>query len=694
MQQQGGFATIAATDFPHPFISLTSHLGVDMSSRKQLANAIRALSMDGVQKANSGHPGAPMGMADIAEVLWRSHLNHNPQNPNWADRDRFVLSNGHGSMLIYSLLHLSGYELSIDDLKNFRQLHSKTPGHPEYGYAPGIETTTGPLGQGITNAVGMAIAEKALAAQFNKPGHDIVDHFTYVFMGDGCLMEGISHEACSLAGTLGLGKLIAFWDDNGISIDGHVEGWFSDDTPKRFEAYGWHVIPAVDGHDAEAINAAIEAAKAETSRPTLICTKTIIGFGSPNKAGSHDCHGAPLGNDEIKAAREFLGWEYAPFEIPADIYAAWDAKQAGASKEAAWDEKFAAYAKAYPAEAAEYKRRVAGELPANWEAATSEIIANLQANPANIASRKASQNALEAFGKLLPEFMGGSADLAPSNLTMWSGSKSLTAEDFSGNYIHYGVREFGMTAIINGIALHGGFVPYGATFLMFMEYARNAMRMAALMKVQNIQVYTHDSIGLGEDGPTHQPVEQIASLRMTPNMSTWRPCDQVESAVAWKLAIERKDAPSALIFSRQNLAQQPRSAEQVANIAKGGYILKDCAGQPELILIATGSEVELAVAAYEQLSAEGKAVRVVSMPSTDTFDKQDAAYREAVLPAAATKRIAIEAGIADFWYKYVGFGGRIIGMTSFGESAPAGELFKLFGFTTENVVKQAKELLA
>ncbi|BCK18428.1 transketolase [Vibrio cholerae] len=665
-----------------------------MSSRKQLANAIRALSMDGVQKANSGHPGAPMGMADIAEVLWRSHLNHNPQNPNWADRDRFVLSNGHGSMLIYSLLHLSGYELSIDDLKNFRQLHSKTPGHPEYGYAPGIETTTGPLGQGITNAVGMAIAEKALAAQFNKPGHDIVDHFTYVFMGDGCLMEGISHEACSLAGTLGLGKLIAFWDDNGISIDGHVEGWFSDDTPKRFEAYGWHVIPAVDGHDADAINAAIEAAKAETSRPTLICTKTIIGFGSPNKAGSHDCHGAPLGNDEIKAAREFLGWEYAPFEIPADIYAAWDAKQAGASKEAAWDEKFAAYAKAYPAEAAEYKRRVAGELPANWEAATSEIIANLQANPANIASRKASQNALEAFGKLLPEFMGGSADLAPSNLTMWSGSKSLTAEDASGNYIHYGVREFGMTAIINGIALHGGFVPYGATFLMFMEYARNAMRMAALMKVQNIQVYTHDSIGLGEDGPTHQPVEQIASLRMTPNMSTWRPCDQVESAVAWKLAIERKDAPSALIFSRQNLAQQPRSAEQVANIAKGGYILKDCAGQPELILIATGSEVELAVAAYEQLSAEGKAVRVVSMPSTDAFDKQDAAYREAVLPAAVTKRIAIEAGIADFWYKYVGFGGRIIGMTSFGESAPAGELFKLFGFTTENVVKQAKELLA
>ncbi|XAW88147.1 transketolase [Vibrio sp. CDRSL-10 TSBA] len=663
-------------------------------NRKQLANAIRALSMDGVQQANSGHPGAPMGMADIAEVLWRSHLNHNPQNPNWADRDRFVLSNGHGSMLIYSLLHLSGYELSIDDLKNFRQLHSKTPGHPEYGYAPGIETTTGPLGQGITNAVGMAIAEKALAAQFNKEGHDIVDHFTYAFMGDGCLMEGISHEACSLAGTLGLGKLIAFWDDNGISIDGHVEGWFSDDTPKRFESYGWHVIPAVDGHDPEAINAAIEAAQAETGRPTLICTKTIIGFGSPNKAGSHDCHGAPLGADEIKAAREFLGWEYGAFEIPADIYAQWDAKEAGAAKEAAWNEKFAAYAAAYPAEAAEYQRRMAGELPADWEQATSAVIAELQANPANIASRKASQNALEAFGKILPEFMGGSADLAPSNLTMWSGSKSLTSEDFAGNYIHYGVREFGMTAIINGIALHGGFVPYGATFLMFMEYARNAMRMAALMKIQNIQVYTHDSIGLGEDGPTHQPVEQVASLRMTPNMSTWRPCDQVESAVAWKLAIERKDAPSALIFSRQNLAQQERSAQQVADIAKGGYILKDCAGKPELILIATGSEVELTVEAAAQLTAAGKQVRVVSMPSTDTFDKQDAAYREAVLPADVTARIAVEAGIADFWYKYVGFGGRIIGMTTFGESAPAGELFKMFGFTAENVVNTANELLA
>jgi len=664
-----------------------------MSSRKHLANAIRALSMDGVQQANSGHPGAPMGMADIAEVLWRSHLNHNPQNPEWTDRDRFILSNGHGSMLIYSLLHLSGYDLSIEDLKNFRQLHSKTPGHPEYGYAPGVETTTGPLGQGITNGVGMAMAEKALAAQFNREGHDIVDHNTYVFMGDGCLMEGISHEACSLAGTLGLGKLIAFWDDNGISIDGEVEGWFSDDTPKRFEAYGWHVIPAVDGHDSDAINAAIEAAKADP-RPSLICTKTVIGFGSPNKQGTHDCHGAPLGAEEIAATKAQLGWEYGAFEIPADVYGEWDAKEAGSEKEAAWNAKFDAYAAAYPELAAEYKRRVNGDLPAEWEEKANAIIADLQANPANIASRKASQNALEAFGAMLPEFMGGSADLAPSNLTMWSGSKSLEANDFSGNYIHYGVREFGMTAIMNGIALHGGFVPYGATFLMFMEYARNAMRMAALMKVQNIQVYTHDSIGLGEDGPTHQPVEQIASLRLTPNMSTWRPCDQVESAVAWKLAIERKDGPSSLIFSRQNLAQQERTQEQVADIAKGAYILKDCEGQPELILIATGSEVELAVEAAAQLTAEGKAVRVVSMPSTDAFDKQDEAYREAVLPSAVTKRIAIEAGIADFWYKYVGFGGKIIGMTTFGESAPADELFKMFGFTTENVVNTAKELLA
>ncbi|PSV14187.1 transketolase [Photobacterium kishitanii] len=662
--------------------------------RKMLANAIRALSMDGVQQANSGHPGAPMGMADIAEVLWRGHMNHNPQDPKWADRDRFVLSNGHGSMLIYSLLHLTGYDLSIDDLKNFRQLHSKTPGHPEYGYAPGVETTTGPLGQGITNAVGMALAEKAMAAQFNREGHDIVNHNTYAFMGDGCMMEGISHEACSLAGTLGLGKLVAFWDDNGISIDGEVEGWFADDTPKRFEAYGWHVIRHVDGHDAAAINAAIEEAKAETAKPTLICCKTIIGFGSPNKAGSHDCHGAPLGAEEIKAAREFLGWNHGPFEIPTEVYAEWDAKEAGKAKQASWNEKFAAYTAAFPELAAEFTRRMNGGLPANWEAETSKVIADLQANPANIASRKASQNALEAFGKLLPEFMGGSADLAPSNLTMWSGSKSITPTDASGNYIHYGVREFGMTAIINGMALHGGFVPYGATFLMFMEYARNALRMAALMKIQNIQVYTHDSIGLGEDGPTHQPVEQVSSLRLTPNMSTWRPCDQVESAVSWKYAIERKDGPTSLIFSRQNLTQQDRSAEQVANIVKGGYILKDCAGKPELILIATGSEVGIAAEAYAELTAAGRQVRLVSMPATDLFDKQDAAYRESVLPADVTARIAIEAGIADYWYKYVGLNGRIIGMTTFGESAPAEELFKMFGFTAENIVNTANELLA
>ncbi len=663
-----------------------------MPSRKELANAIRALSMDAVQKANSGHPGAPMGMADIAEVLWRSHLRHNPNNPKWADRDRFILSNGHGSMLLYSLLHLSGYDLSIDDLKNFRQLHSRTPGHPEYGYAPGVETTTGPLGQGITNAVGMAIAEKAMAEQFNQPGHDIVDHYTYAFMGDGCLMEGISHEACSLAGTLQLGKLIAFWDDNGISIDGHVEGWFTDDTVKRFEAYGWHVIPAVDGHSPEAINAAIEAAKAETGKPTLICCRTIIGYGSPNKSGSHDCHGSPLGNDEIAAARAFLKWDHAPFVIPADIAAEWNAQEKGAALEADWAAKFAAYEAAHPTLAAEFKRRTAGELPANWAAESAKIIETLQANPAKIATRKASQNSLEAFGKLLPEFMGGSADLAPSNLTMWSGSKSLTNDDASGNYSHYGVREFGMSAIMNGIALHGGFIPYGATFLMFMEYARNALRMAALMKQRAIFVYTHDSIGLGEDGPTHQPVEQIASLRLTPNMSTWRPCDQVESAIAWKHAIERTDGPTSLIFSRQNLAQMDRTAQQLADTAKGGYVLKDCAGTPELILIATGSEVELAVAAYEQLTAKGRAVRVVSLPSTDVFDAQSAEYKESVLPSSVTKRVAIEAGIADYWYKYVGFGGKIIGMTTFGESAPAELLFKEFGFTVENVVATAESL--
>lgn len=633
-----------------------------------------------------------MGMADIAEVLWRDYLNHNPTNPHWADRDRFVLSNGHGSMLIYSLLHLTGYDLPMEELKNFRQLHSKTPGHPEYGYTAGVETTTGPLGQGIANAVGFAIAERTLGAQFNRPGHDIVDHHTYAFMGDGCMMEGISHEVCSLAGTMKLGKLTAFYDDNGISIDGHVEGWFTDDTAARFEAYGWHVVRGVDGHNADAIKAAIEEAHQVTDKPSLLMCKTIIGFGSPNKAGTHDSHGAPLGEAEVAATREALGWKYPAFEIPQDIYAAWDAKEAGKAKEAAWNEKFAAYAKAYPELAAEFKRRVSGELPANWAVESKKFIEQLQANPANIASRKASQNALEAFGKVLPEFLGGSADLAPSNLTIWSGSKSLS-DDLAGNYIHYGVREFGMSAIMNGIALHGGFIPYGATFLMFVEYARNAVRMAALMKIRSVFVYTHDSIGLGEDGPTHQPVEQMASLRVTPNMSTWRPCDQVESAVAWQYALERKDGPSALIFSRQNLAQQPRTAEQLANIAKGGYVLKDCAGQPELILIATGSEVELAVAAADQLTATGRKVRVVSMPSTDAFDKQDAAYRESVLPSAVSARVAVEAGIADYWYKYVGLNGAVVGMTTFGESAPAELLFKEFGFTVENVVAKAQALL-
>ncbi|AWK40872.1 transketolase [Photorhabdus laumondii subsp. laumondii] len=663
-----------------------------MTTRKTLANAIRFLSMDAVQKAKSGHPGAPMGMADIAEVLWRDYLNHNPTDPHWVDRDRFVLSNGHGSMLIYSLLHLTGYDVSVDDLKNFRQLHSKTPGHPEYGYTPGVETTTGPLGQGIANAVGFAIAERTLAAQFNRPGHEIVDHNTYVFMGDGCMMEGISHEVCSLAGTLKLGKLVAFYDDNGISIDGHVEGWFTDDTASRFEAYGWHVIRGVDGHNAASVKAAIEEARKVTDKPSLLMCKTIIGFGAPTKAGTHDSHGAPLGDAEIAATREALGWNYPAFEIPAEIYSEWDAKEAGNVKQAAWNEKFAAYEKAYPELAAEFKRRTSGELPANWEVESKAFIEQLQKNPANIASRKASQNALEAFGKVLPEFMGGSADLAPSNLTMWSGSNPLN-EDQAGNYIHYGVREFGMSAIMNGIALHGGFVPYGATFLMFVEYARNAVRMAALMKIRSIFVYTHDSIGLGEDGPTHQPVEQLASLRVTPNLSTWRPCDQVESAVAWKYAIDRKAGPSALIFSRQNLAQQERTAEQLANIEKGAYILKDCQGQPELILIATGSEIELAVSAYHQLTEEGRQVRVVSMPSTDAFDKQDAAYREAVLPAAVSARVAVEAGIADYWFKYVGMNGAIVGMDTFGESAPADQLFKTFGFTVENVVAKAKALL-
>ena len=662
-----------------------------MPSRKELANAIRVLSMDAVQKAKSGHPGAPMGMADIAEVLWRDYLKHNPNNPDWADRDRFVLSNGHGSMLIYSLLHLSGYELSIDDLKNFRQMHSKTPGHPEYGYAPGIETTTGPLGQGITNAVGMAIAEKSLAAQFNRGEHNIVDHYTYAFLGDGCLMEGISHEACSLAGTLGLGKLIAFWDDNGISIDGEVEGWFSDDTPKRFESYGWHVIAGVDGHDSDAISAAIEAAQAESNKPTLICCKTVIGYGSPNKSGSHDCHGAPLGDEEIKAAREFLGWKHDAFEVPEDVYAKWDATARGQQQQSEWTIKFTEYQMEHPELAAEFERRMKGDLPANWEAHTEAYIAQLQANPANPATRKASQNALNAYGPILPEFMGGSADLAGSNLTLWEGSKGLTADDASGNYIFYGVREFGMSAIMNGIALHKGFVPYGATFLMFMEYARNAVRMAALMKQPSIFVYTHDSIGLGEDGPTHQPVEQIASMRLTPNLVNWRPCDQVESAVAWQQAIERKDGPTSLIFTRQGLAQQARDEQQVQAIKQGGYVLS-CDGNPELILIATGSEVQLAVDAAEKLRQSGKKVRVVSMPSTDVFDAQSAQYKESVLPANVTRRVAVEAGIEDYWYKYVGLNGAVVGMTTFGESAPANELFEHFGFTVDNIVAKAEAL--
>ncbi|HWR79014.1 MAG TPA: transketolase [Pseudomonas sp.] len=664
-----------------------------MPSRRERANAIRALSMDAVQKANSGHPGAPMGMADIAEVLWRDYLRHSPQNPQWVDRDRFVLSNGHGSMLIYSLLHLTGYDLSIDDLKNFRQLHSKTPGHPEYGYTPGVETTTGPLGQGIANAVGFALAEKVLGAQFNRPGHNIVDHHTYAFLGDGCMMEGISHEVCSLAGTLGLGKLIAFYDDNGISIDGEVHGWFTDDTPARFEAYGWQVIRNVDGHDAEEIKTAIDTARAEQARPTLICCKTTIGFGSPNKGGKEECHGAPLGAEEIALTRAALKWNHGPFEIPADIYAEWDAKKAGTTIEAEWNQRFAAYAKAHPELASEFTRRSKGELPADFSAKAAAYIADVAAKGETIASRKASQNSLNAFGPLLPEFLGGSADLAGSNLTLWKGCKGVSADDASGNYMYYGVREFGMCAIMNGVALHGGFVPYGATFLIFMEYARNAVRMAALMKQRVLYVFTHDSIGLGEDGPTHQPIEQLASLRGTPNLDTWRPCDAVESAAAWKFAIERKDGPSALIFSRQNLPHQSRDAQQVADINRGAYVLKDCAGEPELILIATGSEIGLAVQAFDKLSEQGRKVRVVSMPCTSVFDAQDAGYKQDVLPLQVGARIAIEASHADYWYKYVGLEGRIIGMTSFGESAPAPALFEEFGFTLENVLETAAELL-
>ncbi len=663
-----------------------------MPSRRERANAIRALSMDAVQKANSGHPGAPMGMADIAEVLWRDYLKHNPSNPSFADRDRFVLSNGHGSMLIYSLLHLTGYDLSIDDLKQFRQLHSRTPGHPEFGYTPGVETTTGPLGQGLANAVGFALAEKVLGAQFNRPGHDIVDHHTYVFLGDGCMMEGISHEVASLAGTLGLGKLIAFYDDNGISIDGEVEGWFTDDTPKRFESYNWQVIRNVDGHDPEEIKTAIDTAR-KSPLPTLICCKTTIGFGSPNKQGKEDCHGAPLGDAEIALTRQALNWNHGPFEIPADIYAEWDAKEKGRAAEAEWDQRFAAYSAAFPTEANELIRRLSGELPADFSEKASAYIAEVAAKGETIASRKASQNTLNAFGPLLPELLGGSADLAGSNLTLWKGCKGVSAEDASGNYMYYGVREFGMTAIMNGVTLHGGLVPYGATFLMFMEYARNAVRMSALMKKRVIHVYTHDSIGLGEDGPTHQPIEQLTSLRTTPNLDTWRPADAVESAVAWKNALERKDGPSALIFSRQNLQHQERDAGQIADISRGGYVLKDCAGEPELILIATGSEVGLAVQAFDKLTEQGRKVRVVSMPCTSVFDAQDASYKQSVLPLQVGARIAIEAAHADFWFKYVGLEGRVIGMTTYGESAPASALFEEFGFTLENILGQAEELL-
>ncbi|MCV0814405.1 transketolase [Escherichia coli] len=658
-----------------------------------LANAIRMLSVDAIQKANSGHPGAPMGMADIAEVVWRRHLRHNPKNPQWFNRDRYVQSNGHGSMLIYALLHLTGYDLSMDDIRDFRQLHSRTPGHPEYGYTPGVETTTGPLGQGVANAVGMAIAEKALAAEFNKPGFNIVDHHTWLFLGDGCLMEGISHEACGLAGTLKLGNLIAIWDDNGISIDGHVEGWFAEDTAARFRAYGWHVIEGVDGHDPEEVDAAVREAKSVTDKPSLLCCKTIIGFGSPNKANSHDCHGSALGADEVALVRERLQWPYAPFEIPGEIYAAWDATEKGAQVQQEWDALFADYAKQWPELAAEFTRRMKGDLPAGWVENMQKYVHDLQSHPAALATRQVSQKCLNHFADMLPELMGGSADLSPSNLTRHQKSVDFTGENPAGNYISYGVREFGMSAIMNGLALHGGFIPYGGTFLMFMEYARNALRMAALMKIRSVFVYTHDTIGLGEDGPTHQPVEQLASLRLTPNMETWRGCDQVEVAVAWQQAIERKDGPTSLVLTRQPLAQQPRTAAQLAEIARGGYVLSDCDGQPEMILISAGSEIELVVSAAKALTEEGRKVRVVSLPCTERFDNQDAAYKESVLPKAVRKRLAVEASIDGFWERYVGLNGKVIGMTSFGESAPANVLFKHFGFTPENVLAQARELL-
>ena len=662
-----------------------------MVTRTDLANAIRALAMDAVQKANSGHPGMPMGMAEIALALWgNNHYRHNPANPKWANRDRFIVSNGHGSMLHYALLHLTGYDLSIEDLKQFRQFHSRTPGHPEYGYTPGVETTTGPLGQGIANAVGMALAEKLLAKEFNRPGHDIVDHNTWVFLGDGCLMEGISHEACALAGTWGLGKLVAFWDDNGISIDGHDEGWFTDDTPARFEAYGWHVIRSVDGHDVDALNAAIEAAKAETGKPTLICCRTVIGKGSPNKAGGHDCHGAPLGDAEIAATRATIGWSHEPFVIPAEVYAGWSKKALGATLEVSWNQKFSAYATDFPELAAEFKRRMAGELPANFADVAEKSVSETVAKAETIATRKASQNAINLLAPNLPEFLGGSADLTGSNLTNWKGCTQLTRD--GGNYISYGVREFGMAAIMNGVGLHGGYRPFGGTFLVFSEYARNALRMAALMKLNSIFVFTHDSIGLGEDGPTHQPIEQTATLRLIPNMNVWRPADTVETMAAWAHAVEQAHTPTSLILSRQNLTFQSRTAEQVAAIRKGGYVLRDCAGAPQLVLIATGSEVDLAVKAAEQLAAEGVQVRVVSMPCTNVFDKQDATYRDAVLPKGV-KRLAIEAGVSDAWYKYVGLDGAVIGMDRFGESAPAGALFKHFGFTVDNVLARAKSLL-
>jgi len=664
-----------------------------MPSRRQLANAIRALSMDAVQKARSGHPGAPMGMADIAEVLWNDYLRHNPGNPGWANRDRFVLSNGHGSMLLYSLLHLSGYDLSLDELKNFRQLHAKTAGHPEYREAPGVETTTGPLGQGLANAVGMALAEKILAAQFNRPGHDIVDHRTWVFVGDGCLMEGISHEVCSLAGTHGLGKLTVFYDDNGISIDGEVEGWFTDDTPARFAAYGWQVIPNVDGHDPEAIKQAIDAAVGVADKPTLICCKTIIGFGSPGKQGSESCHGSPLGEDEVKATRERLDWPFGPFEIPQAIVQGWSARARGEAAEKMWRDQFQRYRQAFPELAADLERRLSGALPADFPRRAQAYVAQCQAAAESPATRKASQDCLDAYGPLLPELLGGSADLAGSNNTFWQGSRGITAEDASGNYLYYGVREFGMAAIMNGIALHGGFINYGATFLVFMEYCRNAVRMAALMKLQSIFVFTHDSIGLGEDGPTHQPVEQLASLRSTPNLHTWRPCDTVESAVCWKAAIERRNGPSALIFTRQGLPHQVRDKARVAAIERGAYVLADCAGEPELILIATGSEVQLAMAAAAALDNDGRRVRVVSMPCAEVFDAQDAAYREEVLPVGVRKRLAIEALHGDYWYKYVGLDGKVIGMSSFGASAPGPELMAHFGFSVDNVLARARELL-